>query len=343
MVQYLKLISRSGCERIIRYAFEYAKQYGRKKVTCFVKDNIMKQTDGMFHKVFDGVAAEYPEIAHQHLIVDIGAAKLANSPQMFDVIVMPNLYENILSDVAAEITGSVGLAGSVNIGITCAMFEAIHGSAPDIAGKNIANSSGLIQASVLMLNHIGENKVAANIQNAWLATIEDGIHTPDIYQEGLSKQKAGTDAFANAVIERLGKKPNQLSAVNYAKGMALNIAPYCRKTPAQKVLTGIDIFVDWQGNDPNKLAFLLQQPNTSSLALTMITNRGTKVWPNGFDETFCTDHWRCRYYVNNNGSVQKKEIVQLLANADELGIDIIKTENLYTFNGVKGFSLGQGE
>lgn len=291
MVQYLKLISRSGCERIIRYAFEYAKQYGRKKVTCFVKDNIMKQTDGMFHKVFDGVAAEYPEIAHQHLIVDIGAAKLANSPQMFDVIVMPNLYENILSDVAAEITGSVGLAGSVNIGITCAMFEAIHGSAPDIAGKNIANSSGLIQASVLMLNHIGENKVAANIQNAWLATIEDGIHTPDIYQEGLSKQKAGTDAFANAVIERLGKKPNQLSAV----------------------------------------------------ALTMIINRGTKVWPNGFDETFCTDHWRCRYYVNNNGSVQKKEIVQLLANADELGIDIIKTENLYTFNGVKGFSLGQGE
>lgn len=171
------------------------------------------------------------------------------------------------------------------------MFEAIHGSAPDIAGKNIANSSGLIQASVLMLNHIGENKVAANIQNAWLATIEDGIHTPDIYQEGLSKQKAGTDAFANAVIERLGKKPNQLSAV----------------------------------------------------ALTMIINRGTKVWPNGFDETFCTDHWRCRYYVNNNGSVQKKEIVQLLANADELGIDIIKTENLYTFNGVKGFSLGQGE
>ncbi|MDE3124416.1 MAG: NADP-dependent isocitrate dehydrogenase [Bacteroidota bacterium] len=343
VVQCLKLISRPGCERIVRYAFEYAKQYGRKKVTCFVKDNIMKQTDGLFHKVFNEVALEYPDIISQHLIVDIGAAKLANSPHLFDVIVMPNLYGDILSDVAAEITGSVGLAGSSNIGTSCAMFEAIHGSAPDIAGKNIANPSGLIQAAILMLNHIGQNDVATKIQNAWLSTIEDGIHTADIYTAELSKEKVGTAEFAAAVIEHLGKTPQKLSAVNYANGITITIPPYQRKKRAEKLLTGIDVFVDWQGYNPNELANLLQQINTTCLSLTMITNRGTKVWPHGFDETFCTDHWRCRFYSNNHEQIQKKDIIQILTNAEALGIDVIKTENLYTFNGVRGFSLGQGE
>lgn len=143
VVQCLKLISRPGCEKIVRYAFEYAKQYGRKKVTCFTKDNIMKQTDGLFHQVFNEIAAEYPEIENEHWIIDIGAAKMADTPEAFDVIVMPNLYGDVLSDVAAQITGSVGLAGSANIGESCAMFEAIHGSAPRRAGQNVANPSGL--------------------------------------------------------------------------------------------------------------------------------------------------------------------------------------------------------
>jgi isocitrate dehydrogenase len=142
VVQCLKLISRPGCEKIIRYAFEYAKQQNRKKVSCFTKDNIMKQTDGLFHKVFDEIASEYADIKNEHWIVDIGAAKVAESPEILDVIVMPNLYGDIISDIAAEITGSVGLAGSSNIGEECAMFEAIHGTAPDIAGKDIANPSG---------------------------------------------------------------------------------------------------------------------------------------------------------------------------------------------------------
>jgi isocitrate dehydrogenase len=136
VVQCLKLISRPGCEKIIRYAFEYARLYKRKKVTCFTKDNIMKQTDGLFHQVFNEIAAEYPEIENEHWIIDIGAAKLADSPELFDVVVMPNLYGDVLSDVAAQIAGSVGLAGSANIGEECAMFEAIHGSAPRIAGQN---------------------------------------------------------------------------------------------------------------------------------------------------------------------------------------------------------------
>ena len=155
VVQCLKLISRPGCEKIIRYAFEYAKANNRKKVTCFSKDNIMKQTDGLFHKVFDEIAAEYPEIENDHFIVDIGAALLADTPESFDVIVMQNLYGDILSDIAAQISGSVGLGGSSNIGEECAMFEAIHGSAPLIAGKNIANPSGLIHGAIQMLVHIG--------------------------------------------------------------------------------------------------------------------------------------------------------------------------------------------
>src|SRR6056300_615190 len=144
VVQCLKLISRPGCEKIIRYAFEYAKQNKRKKVTCFTKDNIMKQTDGLFHQVFNEIAEEYPEIESDHMIVDIGAAKVADTPENFDVIVLPNLYGDIISDIAAQISGSVGLAGSSNIGLECSMFEAIHGSAPDIAGNNIANPSGLL-------------------------------------------------------------------------------------------------------------------------------------------------------------------------------------------------------
>src|SRR6202035_5502905 len=173
----LKLISRPGSEKIVRFAFEYAKQNGRKKVTCFTKDNIMKMTDGLFHAVFDEIGAEYPQIEQEHWIVDIGAAKMADTPEAFDVIVMPNLYGDVLSDVAAQISGSVGLAGSANIGDHAAMFEAIHGSAPRRAGQNLANPSGLILASIAMLVYLEETEVAERIHNAWLRTIEDGIHT----------------------------------------------------------------------------------------------------------------------------------------------------------------------
>src|SRR5450631_3598876 len=218
--QCLKLISRPGSEKIVRYAFEYARVNKRKKVTCFSKDNIMKMTDGLFHKVFDEVAAEYPDIQNEHWIVDIGAAKMADTPEAFDVIVLPNLYGDILSDVAAQIAGSVGLAGSGNIGETAAMFEAIHGSAPRRAGQNLANPSGLLLGGVLMLVHIGQPDVAELVHNAWLRTLEDGVHTYDIFQEGVSKQKVGTKEFAEAVIARLGQKPNTLKPVTYARRAA---------------------------------------------------------------------------------------------------------------------------
>lgn len=339
VVQCLKLISRPGCEKIVRYAFEYAKHNGRKKVTCFTKDNIMKQTDGLFHKVFDEIAQEYPEIENEHWIIDIGAAKMADTPEAFDVIVMPNLYGDVLSDIAAQIAGSVGLAGSSNIGEECAMFEAIHGSAPRRAGQNVANPSGLLQGAILMLQHIGQMDIAGKVQNAWLKTIEDGIHTYDIYQEGTSSQKVGTKEFAQAVISNLGQKPKQLQAVEYAEGAKMYLPKYVRKAPAKKEIVGVDLFVHWPGTQADDLAAQVSQLNHAGLELSMITNRGIKVWPEGFPETFCTDHWRCRF----KGLDSSAQIPVLLEKAISQGIDVIKTENLYEFDGKAAYSLGQGQ
>ncbi len=343
VVQCLKLISRPGCEKIVRYAFEYAKQQNRKKVTCFTKDNIMKQTDGLFHKVFDEIAAEYPEIENEHWIIDIGAAKMADTPEIFDVIVMPNLYGDVLSDVAAQITGSVGLAGSANIGEECAMFEAIHGSAPRRAGQNAANPSGLLQGAIMMLNHIGQTEVAEKVQNAWLKTLEDGKHTYDIFKDGVSKQKLGTREFAQAVIANLGNKPAILKSVSYSNSAALNLPKYTRKPAAKKELAGVDIFVHWAGNNPDELAEKVKKIESHGISLTMITNRGIKVWPDGFKETFCTDHWRCRFKPNEGSEINKANIIGLLESALEQNIDTIKTENLYAFDGKAAYSLGQGQ
>ncbi len=342
VVQCLKLISRPGCEKIVRYAFEYARLYKRKKVSCFVKDNIMKQTDGLFSKVFREIAAEYPDIEADSWIIDIAAARLADTPEIFEVIVTPNLYGDVVSDIAAQISGSVGLAGSANIGELCAMFEAIHGSAPTIAGQNLANPSGLLKAAIMMLNHIGQQDVAERIKNAWSCTIEEGIHTADIYKEGASKQLVGTKEFAEAVIARLGHLPQHLKVADYEKGVQLNLPKYKRRLASSKVLRGVDVFVDWKGGDANQLAEQVAKLN-SDIRLTMITNRGVKVWPDGFEETFCTDHWRCRFEVSNGNPAEKSSIPQLLAKALNDDIDVIKTENLYEFDGVKGYSLGQGQ
>src|SRR3954452_18623491 len=224
VVQCLKLISRPGTEKIVRYAFEYARRNNRKKVTCFTKDNIMKITDGLFHKVFEEIAQEYTDIENEHWIVDIGAAKLADTPEAFDVVVLPNLYGDVLSDVAAQIAGSVGLAGSANIGDSIAMFEAIHGSAPRRAGQNLANPSGLFLGAVMMLVHIGQTDVAERAHNAWLRTMEDGVHTYDIYKEGVSKEKVGTREFAEAVVARMGQRPETLKAVAYKAGASTDEA-----------------------------------------------------------------------------------------------------------------------
>jgi isocitrate dehydrogenase len=344
VVQCLKLISRPGSEKIIRYAFEYAKKYGRKKVTCFSKDNIMKQTDGLFHQIFNEIAIEYPEIEANHMIIDIGAARLAAKPESFDVIVTSNLYGDIISDIAAEVAGSVGLVGSVNIGTSCAMFEAIHGSAPDIAGQNKANPSGLLHAGISMLLHMGLTNHASLILNAWLKTIEDGIHTADIFNVSTSKELVGTKEFAEAIINNLHEIPKVLQAA-IPPADSIIVLPISKpKAPQTKELVGVDIFIHFKDRNSELLAnTLIEAAKKEDIVLKMITNRGVKVWPNGLEETFCTDHWRCRFEKERNKKVSSKDILALLNSLFDHNLDVVKTENLYTFDGIPKYSMGQGQ
>lgn len=345
--QCLKLISRPGSEKIIRYAFEYAKKYNRKKVTCMTKDNIMKLADGLFHKVFNEVAKEYPDIETEHKIIDIGTALIADRPEIFDVIVTLNLYGDIISDVAAQVTGSVGLGGSSNVGEEVAMFEAIHGSAPDIAGMGVANPSGLLNGAIMMLVHIGQPEVAEKIANAWMKTLEDGIHTGDIYQESLSKKRAGTQEFAKAVIERLGQTPASMAKASFAKGgeEGGGMMKLTERVPSKKELIGLDVFIDWKesGRDSNVIGDRLRQVNADGLKMQLITNRGVKVYPDGMKETFCSDHWRVRFFNADESVITHDHTIEILKQVKSLGFDFIKTENLYTFDGERGFSLAQGE
>jgi isocitrate dehydrogenase len=345
VVQCLKLISRPGCERIVRYAFEYAVAHGRRKVTCMSKDNIMKLTDGLFHKIFDEIAAEYPQIESEHRIIDIGTARIAARPNDFDVVVTPNLYGDILSDVAAEVAGSIGLAGSANIGPDCAMFEAVHGSAPDIAGQDLANPSGLLLSAVMMLVYLGRARPAGDIHNAWLCALEDGLHSADIYREGRSRQRLGTRAFAEAVIARLGQRPRQLAAVDYPEQPAtkLEVVSGKLRTRASKQLEGVDVFLHWDeaGRDPQALGQRIEALAGAEFSLRLITNRGVKVYPQGHPGTFCTDHWRCRFLLGERAD--RRAIPALLLRLAEAGLDAIKTENLYRFDGERSYSLAQGE
>ncbi|MEM9019599.1 MAG: NADP-dependent isocitrate dehydrogenase [Planctomycetota bacterium] len=345
VTQCLKLISWPGSLRLCRYAMAYARARGREQVTCFVKDNIMKQTDGLFRAAFEQAASEYPDIETQTMIIDIGTAKLAARPEMFDVIVAPNLYGDIISDVAAEVAGSVGLVGTSNIGPGSAMFEAIHGSAPDIAGLGIANPSGLLLSAVQMLEHLGQHDHAKQVHNAWLCTIEDGIHTADIYRPKTSQKKLGTMAFAEAVIDRLGQEPTTLAAIDYDPA-PIAVPPVPKPKKVDKQLVGVDVFLHWDQakRDPDVLANDLMAITNPGFVLKMLTNRGTKVWPQGLPETFCTDHWRCRFLPSNgSGPMGPRRIVKLLGALAEAGLDVVKTENLYRFDGKPGYSMGQGE
>jgi len=257
---------------------------------------------------------------------------------------MPNLYGDILSDVAAQIAGSVGLAGSANIGDLCAMFEAIHGSAPRRAGQNLANPSGLLLGAVLMLVHIDEPEVAARVHNAWLRTLEEGVHTYDIYTDGLSKQKVGTKEFASAVISRLGKKPETLKVASYAHKRSHTAGTGKTAAAPQTELVGVDLYLEWPSRNPNELAEAIERLNGGGLKLSIISNRGLKVWPEGMPETFCTDSFRCRYTSGQAGAaVTQRQIISLLERMADAGLAVVKTESLRNFDGQRGYTLSQGE
>lgn len=342
VAQTLKFISRKGSEKIIRYAFEYAKAHNRKKVTCFTKDNIMKFSDGLFHQVFDEIAHEYPDILNEHWIIDIGAAKLADTPELFDVIVMPNLYGDILSDVGVQIAGSVGLGGSANIGQSYAMFEAIHGSAAKIAGQDSANPSGLISASVMMLSHLGCAEIATSIHNAWLFTIEQGIHTIDVFNEKTSTKKVGCQEFAHCVAENLGQLPKELKSVFHKQIPQKNLKDTSRKhEQTSRKLVGVDVYI-YADTESADFISSISHINARTMHLELITNRGAQVWPEGQPETSCIEQWRCRFISADNRSVTQKDIIDILQAIDRIGLETIKTENLYSYDGKPGYSTSAG-
>ena len=342
VTEALKLITKPGSEKIIRYAFEYAKLFKRKKVTCFAKDNIMKITDGLFHKIFVKIGEEYPDIEKEMWIVDIGSAKLASHPEQFDVIVVENLYGDILSDVVAEMTGSVGLGGSANIGDNYAMFEAIHGSAPRRAMQNIVNPTGLLLGAVLMLIHIKQFDAATKTHNAWMKTMEDGIHTYDVYRDGVSKKKVGTKEFADAIIERIGQKPEILKAVDYHPSGDTNIISRTYvPEKLTKELVGVDVYIDWSNGTAEDLGQIVSKIKAKNLKFSFISNRGTKVYPDGDKETFCTDMWRIRYERDGNELVKNDNIMELLGILHDNGFNFVQIVYLFNYNGERGYSLPQ--
>lgn len=361
--QCLKLVTKKGCEKIIRYAFEYATVNSRKKVTCFSKDNIMKMTDGLFHKTFDEIAKEYPQIQTDHYIIDIGCARLASKPEIFDVIVTMNLYGDIISDIAAEISGSVGLAGSANIGDDYAMFEAIHGSAPDIANQDIANPTGLIQASVMMLVHMNESFFANKIRNALYKTIEDGIHTADIFNAKTSTKKVGTKEFTQAVIKNLNHSPSQLAVANFINKTIEESQNNKQKSAVkiqqkdQKSLIGIDLFIDWNKNF-EELLNLLKSLESEKFELKMISAKGLLLFPlidKNMMPNYDGDLTTLRFVgkgicgkstseiLNPNIKIEHKDITELLNYLIDKNIDFVKYEGLYLFNDKVAFTSGQGE
>lgn len=334
--QCTKIITRSGSEKICRYAFEYAKKHNRKKVTCLTKDNIMKMTDGTFHAAFDRIAKGYPNIQTEHHIVDIGMARVATEPENFDVIVTENLYGDILSDIVAQTSGSVGLAGSSNIGSEYAMFEAVHGSAPDIAGKNIANPSGLLNAAIHMLIYIGQADTAKLIYDAWLKTLEDGIHTADLYKEGRSKQKVGTKEFAEAVIDNLRKKPKILSELVVSKDSNDKIhtveSNYEQDYKVKK-LVGADITLAW--NKSNNFDKIIELFSSEELKIIAIYSKGLAVWPGS--SKCISDQITCRFIADAKHNITNGDVNSILIKLEDNALDVVRMDKLYLYDEKVGF------
>ena len=336
----MKLLSTSGCEKIIRYAFEYARINKRNKVTCVTKSNILKITDGCFQEIFLKIAPEYPNIKAEHMLVDIASAKLANNPENFDVVVTLNLYGDIISDIASEVSGSVGLAGSANIGKEYDMFEAVHGSAPDIAGKNIANPSGLLNSSIMMLKHLGKNIEAEMIYNAWLKTIEEGLHTADMFNPEKSKKKLSTSEFTQAVIDNFDKKPNLLaSKFQSATNEKISIKETLSSNEKTELI-GTDVFIKTQFT--SELIDKLQKLD-DVLKLHMVSSRGLLIWPKTLTNAE-VDFYRFRFLkVKKEHKISQKDILTLYRKIVELDLDILSIINLCSYDDNIGFSLAQGE
>ncbi|MES2689113.1 MAG: isocitrate/isopropylmalate family dehydrogenase, partial [Bacteroidota bacterium] len=291
-----RIITRPGCEQVIRFAFEMARKEGFTKVTCAHKANIMKLTDGLFLETFQQVAKEYAEINSNDIIVDDLAMKLVARPQEFQVIILTNLQGDIMSDLCAGLVGGLGFAPSANVGDNISIFEAVHGTAPDIAGKSIANPTSLLLSGLMMLRHLGYVHQAAEIENALRFTLEEGIHTGDFGDRSIPS--VGTNEFADAVIRNLGQNPQYSkprTAVDGVKIFSKPAAPLAQKVMETaaigvKAIKGVDVFIE-SNLSGAAIAEKLLPLVPANHKLSTISNRGTMVWPTGSVFTECVDHY----------------------------------------------------
>jgi isocitrate dehydrogenase len=341
-----RFITRPGSEQVIRYAFEMAKKKGARRITCGHKANIMKITDGLFLEVFYEIAKEYPELKADDVIVDDLCMKLVSRPDLFDVIVLTNLQGDIVSDLCAGLVGGLGFAPSANIGDHICIFEAVHGTAPDIAGKNIANPTALLLSGLGMLRHLGLMKKAALIENALLYTLEHGIHTGDFGSKATTS--VNTTDFAQAIIKNFGKQPTlqPREATEDKPATPTHFKPeknplIMSKEEVQEVIVGVDLFVESE-EQPTVVAEKLLRLCGKDFELITISNRGTQVWPKGSIFTNLVNQYRCRFETKNELGVSQEDILQLQHNVIK-DFKICSTELLNMWNGKKGYSLAQGQ
>lgn len=341
-----RFITRPGSMQVIRYAFEMARQMKARRITCGHKANIMKLTDGLFLECFNEVAREYPELKADDKIVDDLAMQLVVRPDQFDVIVMTNLQGDIISDLCAGLVGGLGFAPSANIGDHISIFEAVHGTAPDIAGKNIANPTALLLSGLAMLRHLGYLENAAVIENALLYTLEEGVRTGDFGDR--SKPSLGTTAFAEAIIGNFGKQP-RLNARPVLPNQPVTPA-VCHldrnlmmvsKEDGQEKIVGVDFFIE-SIEQADIIAKKCQHHGGIKFKLINISNRGTQVWPTGSRYTNLVNQFNLRFEALNEQPLNQQDIIGLYVSLSA-EYKICSLEILNMWGGTKAYSLAQGQ
>jgi isocitrate dehydrogenase len=342
VAQCLKIMSRKGCEKIVRLAFELARAQSRTRVTCATKANIMKLTEGLLKRTFEEVALEYPEIQADHIIIDNLAHQLVIAPERFDVMVMSNMNGDIISDLTSGLVGGLGLAPSANIGHDVAMFEAVHGSAPDIAGRGVANPTAMILSAVMMLRYLEAFDAADRVECAVLATLEEGEFLTGDLRKGPGA--ASTEAFTDAVIANLGCRPVEFEDREY-RPLHVPARAEIRGSPApaSRRTVGMDVFVEADAESEALGRSLEAAVEGLPVRLKIISNRGTVVYPATGGSTDCVDHWRCRFVLREGApDLDRAGIFELLARVGE-NHHWNHVEALYEFDGEPSYTRAQGE
>ncbi len=339
VAQCLKLMSRKGCEKIVRLAFEVARAEGRKKVHCATKANIMKLTEGLMKRTFEEVAKEYPDLEAHHIIIDNCCHQLVRSPEQFDVIVTSNMNGDIMSDLTSGLIGGLGFAPGANLGSDIAIFEAVHGSAPKYAGKDVINPTAMLLSGLMMLRHIDEFEAAERIENALYVTLAEGAHTRDVKVVG----SLGTRAFTDRIIGNLGREAAGWKVRHHERLQIPNVSPrldFVR--PETRELAGVDVFLE-SAETPSEIGRALEQvAEATPFRLKMISNRGTRVHPDPGNLPDCVDHWRCRFVVREDQQADDPAIFALAAAASE-GRRWMHLEKLERLDGAPGWTKAQGE